>query len=310
VPWRVIVLVLCAAVAVGGGLAVWQRIAADAAQKCATPVVQGPATLGAGGTSTPSVASTPTATPTPSVTPTPSATPKAPVVTPSPSAAPKPSAKPLAGKTIVVDPGHNAKYTKANRVLVPSGNGKMKACNSSGTATNAGWPEHTFNWLQANALADQLRALGATVVLTRENDAGQGPCINLRAGTANKADADILISIHADGNLSKGARGFHVAYSTTMEGGHAVEKQSKTLAIAARDALTSGTKMPRSTYIGRGTALSPRSDLGTLNLLTKTPGIMLELGNMRNATDANLQHSAQFRQDVAKALAQAVVDTI
>ena len=301
-PRRVLVavaLVVGVALAVTGGVAAWQRWTADAAAQCGTPVVQGPASLVTPG-------------PTPANTPTPSpGTPTPSVGKPATSASPSPDpAKPLAGKTVVVDPGHNAKYGKANRVLVPSGNGKTKACNSSGTATSDGWPEHTYNWLQANALADQLRSLGATVVLTREDDAGQGPCVNIRADTANKAGADVLISIHADGNLSKGARGFHVIYSTTMEGGQAVEKQSKTLALAARDALTADTQMPRSTYIGKGTALSPRSDLGTLNLLTKTPGIMLELGNMRNAADATLQRSAEFRQAVAKALAQAVVDTI
>jgi len=299
-PRRVLVavaLVVGVALAVTGGVAAWQRWTADAAAQCGTPVVQGPASLVTPG---PTPASTPSPrTPTPSVS--------KPAVPASPSPNP---AKPLAGKTVVVDPGHNAKYGKANRVLVPSGNGKTKACNSSGTATSGGWPEHTFNWLQANALADELRALGATVVLTRENDAGQGPCVNIRAATANEAGADVLISIHADGNLSKGARGFHVAYSTTMEGGQMVEKASKTLAIAARDALAADTQMPRSTYIGKGTALSPRSDLGTLNLLTKTPGIMLELGNMRNAADATLQRSAEFRQAVAKALAQAVVESI
>ena len=227
--------------------------------------------------------------------------------TPKPSTSKPATSKKLAGTVIVVDPGHNAKYTSANKKLVPAGNGKKKACNSSGTATNSGWPEHTYTWLQANALATELRALGATVILTRPNDKGQGPCVNVRADTANKAKADAMVSIHADGNLKKGARGFHVIYSTAMAGGKSVEKKSKTFAVDARDALQAGTSMPRSTYIGKGTALSPRSDLGTLNLLKKTPGIMLEMGNMRNATDAKLLHSSAFRTKVAKALAASVV---
>lgn len=43
-------------------------------------------------------------------------------------------AKPLAGKTIVVDPGHNGLYKKSfNTKRVSMGGGK-KACNTSGTA--------------------------------------------------------------------------------------------------------------------------------------------------------------------------------
>jgi len=276
-------------------------------------------------TPTPSPTATPahTATPARPATPKPHATPKPsatkPVPNPSPAprahATPKPSTPPLpsgalAGKTIVIDPGHNAIYNSANTKLVPAGNGQMKACNTSGTATNGGWPEHTYNWDQANALAATLRSLGAKVVLTRPNDAGNGPCVNVRAGVANQAKADAMVSIHADGNLSKGARGFHVIYSTTMAGGSSLDARSKALATDVRDALTAGISMPRSTYIGHGTALSPRSDLGTLNLLETTPGVMLEMGNMRNASDAALEESSAFRAQVAAAIAQALVKAL
>lgn len=202
----------------------------------------------------------------------------------------------------MIDPGHNGVWTKRERRLVPSGNGRTKQCNSSGTATNAGYAEHAYNWSQANALAKVLRARGATVRLTRPNDHGEGPCVNLRSSLANELKADALISIHADGSLSKGARGFHVIVSTTMAGGTAVEKSSAALAKSLRRALQTGTAMPRSTYIGGGTALSFRNDLGTLNLSRRT-AVMLEMGNMRNATDAALLGSAAFRTKAAEALA-------
>jgi N-acetylmuramoyl-L-alanine amidase len=215
----------------------------------------------------------------------------------------------LAGRVIVIDPGHNKVYNSANRKKVPAGNGKKKPCNSSGTATNAGWPEHTYNWLQAQALRSELESMGAKVVLTRKNDSGQGPCVNIRAKTANDNKADLLISIHADGSYSKGARGFHVILSTTMVGGSKVEKTSRQLAENARDSIEKLTAMPRSTYIGKGSALSPRSDIATLNL-SKSPGIMMEMGNMRNSKDVKLLSSKKFRQQVAEALAQAAVKTL
>ncbi|MEA5052470.1 MAG: N-acetylmuramoyl-L-alanine amidase [Propionicimonas sp.] len=231
------------------------------------------------------------------------------------SPSPEPTAltsvsQPLKGKLIVVDPGHNGKYSRSfNTKKVPAGNGKRKACNSSGTA-GKGLSEHAYTWAQAKLLRTELKKLGATVVLTRENDSGLGPCVNKRAKVANDAKADLLISLHADGNVSAKARGFHVIISTTMAGGPKLEKKSRMLATNVRAELQRRTAMPRSTYIGKGTALSPRKDIATLNLLTQTPGVMLEIGNMRHSKDLALLKSSKFRTQVAQALAQAAVETL
>lgn len=250
------------------------------------------------------------------VTPTPSSSTATSVAgatpTPAPSSA-KPSAtptasaktKPLAGRTIVVDPGHNAVWTKALLKQVPAGNGRTKPCNASGTAGGS-YAEHTFTWQLGQALVARLQRLGATVVLTRPNDRGSGPCVNARAAITNRAKADLLISLHADGNLAQGARGYHIIVSSTMVGGAAVERRSAALARDLRTELDATRTMPRSTYIGGGTAIHARTDIAGLNLIN-VPGVMLELGNMRNASDLALQRSPQWRATVAKALAAGAV---
>ncbi|MDR1790102.1 MAG: N-acetylmuramoyl-L-alanine amidase [Propionibacteriaceae bacterium] len=259
------------------------------------------------------VSPTPSATPTPTpalVNTIPAATLAKATPTPTPTPSPSASALPLAGKVIVVDPGHNGKYKKSyNTKKVPAGNGKKKPCNSSGTATNDGWAEHAYTWTQSQALKKELEALGAKVVLTRQNDNGLGPCVNERAAVANKAKADLSISIHADGSYAKNARGYHIIISTTMDGGSKLEKASLALAEKIRTEMDK-TDMPRSTYTGKGTAFSKRSDIGGLNLLKTTPGIMMEMGNMRNAKDVKLLKSASFRKAAAKALAQAAVKAL
>ncbi len=222
-----------------------------------------------------------------------------------PAPTPTTTARPLSGRTIVIDPGHNGVWTRRELRKVPSGNGRTKACNSSGTASNAGYPEHAYTWSQAKALAKVLRARGARVRLTRPNDHGEGPCVNLRSKLANDLLADALISIHADGSFARGARGFHVIHSPTMAGGTRVEEKSLALAKRIRHALETETPLPRSTYIGGGTALNSRDDLGTLNLSLR-PAVLVEMGNMRNATDAALLDSAAFRTAAATALADAI----
>jgi N-acetylmuramoyl-L-alanine amidase len=63
--------------------------------------------------------------------------------------------------------------------------------------------------------------------------------------------------------------------------------------------------MPTSTYDGsNGIAL--RNDLAGLNLTT-VPKVLIECGNMRNATDAALLTSPRFQRRAAQAMVAAVI---
>ena len=61
----------------------------------------------------------------------------------------------------------------------------------------------------------------------------------------------------------------------------------------------------RSTYIGGGTALVRRSDLGTLNL-SDVPIAMIELGNMRNLADARLMRSPEGKAAYATGVVRGI----
>jgi N-acetylmuramoyl-L-alanine amidase len=50
----------------------------------------------------------------------------------------------------------------------------------------------------------------------------------------------------------------------------------------------------------------PRNDLAGLNL-TRVPKVLIECGNMRNATDASLLSSAHFQRLVAGVLTAAII---
>jgi N-acetylmuramoyl-L-alanine amidase len=206
---------------------------------------------------------------------------------------------------IVIDPGHNGGnfgHTAQIDRLVPSGFGQLKPCNTTGTATNAGYSEAAYTFDVATRLAAVLRAKGAKVVMTRTSNTGVGPCVDQRAAIGNAAHASAVLSIHGDGNLTKGARGFQIIVADRMVGGSAILKDSQLLANDVRAAFRAGTGMPYSTYNGGGTAETHRSDIGGLNLSTR-PAVMIETGNMRSSVDAALMTSASFRQKEAVALA-------
>lgn len=206
---------------------------------------------------------------------------------------------------MVLDPGHNGgngSHPEVINRLVPAGRGITKACNTTGTSTNAGYPEHVFTFDVAVRVAALLRQSGFTVLLTRPNDSGAGPCVNTRAAIGNRAHAAAVVSIHADGASASG-HGFHVAYSSpplnAAQSGSALR-----LARALRDGMrTAG--FDTSNYLGSA-GLDGRNDLGGLNLSTR-PAALLECGNMRNAGEAARFASARGRARYAKAIAAGII---
>jgi N-acetylmuramoyl-L-alanine amidase len=140
------------------------------------------------------------------------------------------------------------------------------------------------------------------VVLSRPDDTGVGPCVDVRGELGGRVGAAAFVGIHGDG-AAAGGRGFHVITSSLDPAGAAVAADTDVLAGDLRDALTA--VEPVSNYLGRD-GLDDRSDLAGLNLAT-VPAVYVECGNMRNATDAAWMSSADGRQAIAGRLAAGVL---
>ncbi len=224
--------------------------------------------------------------------------------TQSPSRSTSPLAVPVE-LTVVLDPGHNganASHPAEINRPVPNGRGSTKACNTTGTSTDGGYPEHAFNWDIALQVRDALTARGVQVVLTRPDDAGVGPCVNDRATIANRAGADAMVSLHADG-AAPSAHGFHVAYSDPPL--HASQgPPSVALAEALVDALRGG-GFSTADYTG-SSGLDARSDIAGLNL-AEIPAVLVECANMRNPVEAALMSTSDGRARYAAAIADGIM---
>lgn len=220
--------------------------------------------------------------------------------------APPPAPPTTAVRThvVVLDPGHNGGNSHDRAAInapVPDGRGGTKPCNTTGTQTDAGYTEHAFNWDLAQRVRDKLVARGVDVVMTRENDTGVGPCVDARGAAGEKANADAVVSLHADGSAATNS-GFHVAYSDPPLNA-AQAGPAHVLSTDLRDALRAG-GFRVSDYIGKD-GLSARTDLAGLSLSTR-PTALVECANMRNAAEAALVSSPQGRERYATAIATGI----
>ncbi|MEB4207469.1 Rv3717 family N-acetylmuramoyl-L-alanine amidase [Mycobacterium sp. 94-17] len=207
----------------------------------------------------------------------------------------------IAGMVVFIDPGHNGSNDASINRQVTTGRGGTKDCQTSGTATNTGYMEHTFTWDTALRVRAELSALGVRTALSRGNDTGLGPCVDERANAANALRPNAVLSIHADGGPPSG-RGFHVNYSAPplnqVQAGPSVQ-----YARIMRDQMQAS-GIPPANYIGQN-GLYGRSDLTGLNL-AQYPSILVECGNMKNPADSALMESAEGRQKYADALVRGV----
>ncbi|MFD3926368.1 N-acetylmuramoyl-L-alanine amidase [Streptomyces sp. NPDC058614] len=291
-------LTVAVAALVPGALAgwlVWQAVADDSGDGAAPQQTRGAAS------SAPSTSSA-------SGSPTPSTTGDG--KEPSPTSSAPAASGPLKGKVVVIDPGHNPgnfQHTAEINRKVDIGT-NSKECDTTGTATNAGYTEAQFTLDVSRRLRTILQQQGATVKFTQNGDRSWGPCIDERAEIGNKAHADAVVSIHADG-AGAGQRGFHVILPGSVHDGAAdtrpILATSRDLGVRIAGNFARETGTAPSNYIGDGTGLDVRTDLGGLNLST-VPKVFIECGNMRDSQDAARLTSGAWRQKAAQGVSDGI----
>jgi N-acetylmuramoyl-L-alanine amidase len=190
-------------------------------------------------------------------------------------ALPKGAGGSLAGKLVVVDPGHGA--------------------HDSGAKGINGHYEKNVNLAIGLKLRDELQAMGANVLMTRANDTfiplGGRP--GGRSYIANQAGADFYVSVHADSVRNRSRRGSTVYY-------HKQFPHSRALAqtIAERFGAMGGipTGGPRSDSVLYPSGLSVLRE-------ARMVSVLVECGYMTNLSDANLLVQSAMQQKIARSIA-------
>lgn len=176
----------------------------------------------------------------------------------------------LAGKLVVVDPGHGGKQ-----------NG----------AVSAGISEKDVNVKLAGALVDALTAAGARATLARPGDETMGLAARSRVAIDNAAD--FFISLHCNSNTSaNSSTGIETYY-------HLQEPSPRALAYAIHVGVCASTGM--CDRKARSDSSLYSSGLGVLRELEGTgiPGVLLECGYLNHASDRAKLLSADHRAKLA-----------
>jgi N-acetylmuramoyl-L-alanine amidase len=207
---------------------------------------------------------------------------------------------PLAGKVVVIDPGHQAHADSALEPIGP-GSSEKKAKVSGGTASpTTGTPESLVALAVGLRLRDALQALGIQVVMTRT---AQNVDISnsQRAKIANDAHADLAVRLHCDGSTDHSVHGFFTLYPASIKGWTddiaAISKQAATIIQREAVAATGATD--------RG--IQERSDLTGFNW-SDVPDVLVEMGFMTNAAEDKLLESAAYQDKIVQGLVKGIVD--
>lgn len=179
----------------------------------------------------------------------------------------------LAGKVIAIDPGHGG--------------------TDPGAVGVSGLPEKEVVLDVSLQVANQLRAQGAEVILTRSTDVFIP--LTQRVSIAETAGADVFVSVHANAHPNPSIGGIETYYY-----------RNKSTSAASRYLAT----LMQRELVG---ALQLR-DIGVkdANFLvirqTSMPSVLLELGFLSNAREESLMRTKEFREKAANSIVRALRD--
>ncbi len=179
--------------------------------------------------------------------------------------------KPVSG-TVVIDPGHGGK--------------------DPGAISPRGFYEKKVNLQVAQKLAYRLKKRGIKVIMTRNGDYYVE--LNERAQIANRNNADLFVSIHADSNFDRSMQGFSVFVAR----GASANSQKVARAISKH--------MSKISPHGNGIR---RADYRVL-VKTKMPAVLVEMGFISNHTEAGMIATDGFQNKVADAITVGICDVI
>lgn len=202
----------------------------------------------------------------------------------------------LKGIIVGVDPGHQEKANNELEEIAPNSSIKKTKVSSGTQGTFTKVKEYELNLDVGLLLKEELISLGATVIMTREeNDVNISNSERVKLTNENKCD--IVIRFHANGSNDQKDNGYSILVPGKKFSSNIVEKSTQ-FALILDDLL----KKKGSTRSG---GIVTRDDLTRFNW-SKTPVVLLEMGYMTNKFDDEVMETSEFKKEVVLSIAEAI----
>ncbi len=180
--------------------------------------------------------------------------------------------------TVVIDPGHGGR--------------------DHGATSAAGLKEKDVNLVISRRLARTLRTmLGAKVILTRTGDRYVG--LSRRVQIANRTDADLFISVHANAHHDEDVHGIETYF---VRGAKSKDSRSWQLAESVHQDVIEAARRRYPTVRSLGTKPAGFQVLRKVRM----PALLIETGFVTNPIEGRRLASVAYQADLVKGLADGV----
>ena len=232
-------------------------------------------------------------------------------------------------REVMPKPPEPAVSRRIKRIVIDAGHGG----HDPGAIGKSGLREKDVNLDIARRLANLLEAKGIAAILTRSSD--KFISLSVRADIANKADADLFISLHSNAARSRKLNGFEVYYITdkiddssralkaAQDGELNIESasfydNSLNIKAALWDMLYTESR-GRSISLAQSICQSAQRNMGVKILGVKgarfvvlkgsnVPAVLVEMGFLSNPTEERYLRNGFYRQQLAEAVCAGILD--
>ena len=216
-------------------------------------------------------------------------------------------------KKVIIDPGHGGK--------------------DPGTIGRSGLKEKTVVLDIAQRFKKELEEAGIKVTMTRGSD--EFIPLEDRARMANRANADLFISVHANASRARSVQGLEIYYLRNLdkatwreieEGGHyramfrhlSMRQGDQSVEHILLDMLYTN-KQVESRKLARYMTKNTSNAISSMNRGVKSagffvlkntviPAILVEVGFLSNKEEEKLLGTSSYRQDIADGLAKSILE--
>jgi N-acetylmuramoyl-L-alanine amidase len=204
----------------------------------------------------------------------------------------------IKSKIIVIDPGHANKADTDKEPVSPNSYILKYKQTGGAQGVSTKTPEYKINMDVALKLKSELEAKGFVVIMTKIDNSKTMSNIE-RAKLGNKANAALVIRIHADSADNKSAKGASMLVPANNEYTKGFYNESKSFGQVILNTVINNVGM-------KNRGVIERNDMTGFNWST-VPVVLIEMGFLSNSEEDRNLSNATYQEKIAKSISEGVM---